>query len=81
MASIQLPRRTYYAGHFALKRARCVTLPARAGGPGFPWYAHLTVDIFEGQDNGTASARQVVPYARACVWGLIGEGIMYVSAA
>ena len=79
MTSIQFPRRTYCAGHFALKRASCITLPARAGGPGFPWYAHLIVDIFEGQDNGTA--RQVAPYARACVWGLIGEGIMYVSAA
>ena len=65
MTCIQLPRRTYCAGHFALKRARCITMPARAGA--FPWYAHLTVNICEGQETG--SARKVVPYARACVWG------------
>ncbi len=65
MTCIQLPRRAYCAGHFALKMARCITLPARAGA--LPWYAHLTVDIFEG--DGKGSARKVVSYARACVWG------------
>ena len=49
MTSIQLPRRIYYAGHFTLKRARCITMPARAGA--FPWCAHLTINVFEGQEN------------------------------
>ena len=43
MTCIQLPRRTYCTGHFALKRASCITMPARAGA--FPWYAHASVCV------------------------------------